>query len=87
MKDYVLSYVSLAVSEGQNLIPANRALHFLVSENLPAGLEIISETHALKVGAADPAGLQEFSGQLLINVPEGVNFTQVDFIRVLPQFH
>jgi hypothetical protein len=56
-----------------------------VSSNLPSGLEIISETHALKVGATAPATLQEFTGQMLVKLPEGAALDRLDFIRIIPK--
>jgi hypothetical protein len=85
VKDYHMDFYTLLLLENEQITPANRGWHFLVSKELPAGLEIISETHALKVGETTPSTLQEFTGQMRINVPEGASVDRLDFIRIIPK--
>jgi hypothetical protein len=84
VKDYHMDFYTLLLLENEQITPANRGWHFLVSNELPAGLEIISETHALKMGATAPATLQEFTGQMLVKLPEGATVDRLDFIRIIP---
>ena len=85
VKDYHMDFYALLLLEDEQITTANRGWHFLVSNELPSGLEIISETHALKVGATAPAILQEFTGQMRINIPEGTSIDRLDFIRIIPK--
>lgn len=85
INNYMIAYVNRDVKEGDNLVSNHQALHFLISENLPEGLEVISETHALKVGPTQPTKLHMFYGQMLIRVPVGAGITDLDFVRVVPK--
>lgn len=85
VKDYHMDFFSMLLLENEQITPANRGWYFLVSSNLPSGLEIISETHALKVGASAPSTLQEFTGQMLVKLPEGAALDRLDFIRIIPK--
>lgn len=85
--EYYMDFYALPIIQDEFMTPANRGWYFLVSQNLPEGLEIISETHALKVGITPPSGLQEFSGQLLIKVPQNGTIDRLDFIRIIPKVH
>lgn len=85
VKDYHMDFFSMQLLENEQITPANRGWYFLVSSNLPSGLEIISETHALKVGASAPSTLQEFTGQMLVKLPEGATLDRLDFIRIIPK--
>ena len=80
-----MDFFTMLLFDHEQITPANRGWHFLVSSNLPSGLEIISETHALKVGATAPATLQEFTGQMLVKLPEGAALDRLDFIRIIPK--
>ena len=82
--DYYMDFFTVPVLGVEFTTPANRGWLFLVSDSLPQGLEIISETHALKVGASQPSSLQEFTGQLLVKLPEGASLDRLDFIRIIP---
>lgn len=85
VKDYHMDFYTLLLLENEQITPANRGWYFLVSSNLPSGLEIISETHALRVGETAPATLQEFTGQMLVKLPEGAALDRLDFIRIIPK--
>jgi hypothetical protein len=37
------------------------------------------------VGETAPSTLQEFTGQMRINVPEGASIDRLDFIRIIPK--
>lgn len=80
-----MEFYTLLLLENEQITPANRGWHFLVSNELPSGLEIISETHALKVGETTPATLQEFTGQMLVKLPEGAALDRLEFIRIIPK--
>lgn len=85
VKDYHIDFFTMLLLDHEQITPANRGWNFLVSSNLPSGLEIISETHALKVGSAQPSTLQEFTGQMLVKLPEGAALDRLDFIRIIPK--
>lgn len=85
VKDYQMSFFTMPIIGQEFHMPAFRGWHFLVTEQLPSGLEIISETHALKVGVTQPSGLQEFTGQMLVKLPEGAALDRLDFIRIIPK--
>lgn len=85
VKDYHMDFFTMLLLDHEQITPANRGWYFLVSSNLPSGLEIVSETHALKVGETAPSTLQEFTGQMRINVPEGASIDRLDFIRIIPK--
>lgn len=85
VKDYHMDFYALLLLESEQITSANRGWHFLVSNELPAGLEIISETHAMKMGTTAPATLQEFTGQMLVKLPEGATLDRLDFIRIIPK--
>jgi hypothetical protein len=85
VKDYYMDFFTMLRLDHKQITPANRGWHFLVSNELPTGLEIISETHALKVGETTPSTLQEFIGQMLVKLPEGAALDRLDFIRIIPK--
>lgn len=85
VKDYYMDFYTVPVIGATFTTPANRGWLFLISENLPQGLEIISETHAVRVGGSPLSGFHEFTGQLLIKVPEGADLDRLDFIRIIPK--
>jgi hypothetical protein len=85
VKDYYMDFFTMLLLDHKQITPANRGWHFLVSNELPTGLEIISETHALKVGETTPSTLQEFIGQMLVKLPEGAALDRLDFIRIIPK--
>ena len=85
VKDYYMDFFTMLQLDHKQITPANRGWHFLVSNELPTGLEIISETHALKVGETTPSTLQEFTGQMLVKLPEGAALDRLDFIRIIPK--
>lgn len=85
VKDYHMDFFTVPVLGVEFTTAANRGMHFLVTDSLPQGLEIISETHALRVDTAQPSTLQEFTGQMRINVPEGAALDRLDFIRIIPK--
>ena len=43
------------------------------------------EAHALHVGTTQNGLLQEFTGQMLIIIPEGATLDRLDFVRVIPK--
>ena len=85
VRDYEMGFFSVPIIGPSFTTPAFRGWYFLVSSDLPSGLEIISETHALHVGTTQNGLLQEFTGQMLIIIPEGATLDRLDFVRIIPK--
>lgn len=85
VKEYHMDFFTMLLIDQEQITPANRGWYFLVSSGLPSGLEIVSETHALRVGSTQPGTLQEFTGQMLVKRPEGSDLDRLDFIRIIPK--
>jgi hypothetical protein len=79
-------------------IPANtqriytsgqRAYFYLLTENLPEGCLIASENTALLVNqdwsSKSLSKIQEFKGQMLIELPEAGVIREIEFIRAIPR--
>ena len=87
VRDYEMGFFSVPIIGPSFTTPAFRGWYFLVSSDLPSGMEIISETHALAVGTPQNALLQEFTGQMLITIPAGSPLYHVVFVRIIPKTH
>ena len=68
---------------------ANRGFFYLISHQLPVGTTIASESSVLfvdeKWNDKTITKVQEFSGQIAIELPENHGLKQIEFIRAIPR--
>ena len=69
--------------------PANRGFLFLLTHNLPLGTSIASETNILQIDAQwqnrGITKIQEFSGQIAVQLTAPGSLNQVEFLRAIPR--
>lgn len=89
IKDYYLDIhkVVIAPSKTRVYTQAHRGYFYLLTHELPLGLEIYSENWVLQVdqswGAKTITKIQEFSGQLSIHLPQAGLINEIEFIRAI----
>jgi len=68
---------------------ANRGFLYLLTHNLPMGTRIASETNIMEVDegwqAKGITKVQEFKGQLAVQLPSAGSLSQLEFLRAIPR--
>lgn len=91
IEDYYLDIYTLAIPPDVVRITtdANRGYYYLLTHELPQGVQIASETSVLNVDESwsgkTITKIQEFTGQMSIKLPEIGVISQLEFVRAIPR--
>lgn len=91
IKDYYMDTYALTLhpAKKSHYSLGSQHLYYLISEYLPEGTLILSETSAFQVGpnfsTSGIAKVKEFTGQLAVHLPTTGAVSQLEFIRIIPR--
>lgn len=91
IQDYYLDLFTLVIPPNALRIStdANRGYYYLLTHELPQGVQIASEISVLNVdeswAAKTITKIQEFSGQMSIKLPDLGVVSQLEFVRAIPR--
>lgn len=91
IKNYYLDILRINIPSSNQRIytSGQRAIFYLLTENLPVGTVIASENSAIIIDQAwqnkGLSKIQEFLGQLVIELPDTGLISEIEFIRAIPR--
>jgi hypothetical protein len=91
IQDYYLDIFTLVIPPDKLRMTtdANRGYYYLLTHELPQGVQIASETSVLQVddswAAKTITKIQEFSGQMSFKLPDLGVVSQLEFVRAIPR--